>query len=258
MEEVTAGECRGQSVHACWASDIGNVRAANEDAVRVVPEQGLFIVSDGMGGEYAGGYAAELVVGRMPILLREHLAHLSRPNGQGLLAAIQDAVRQLNRCVREESSQLDGPRRMGATLAMALVQAETTCLAHMGDSRIYRFSSGRLELLTEDHSLVASLCSEGVISRHEARYHPLRGQLYRFVGMGGEGTADLKTIAWNPGELLLLCTDGVNEVLYDDDIRRILRAHEDLADACAALVEESKKAGSSDNITVLLAERTAP
>jgi len=258
MEEVTAGEYRGETLHACWASDIGNVRVANEDAVRALPEHGLFIVSDGMGGEYAGAYAAELVVGRTPILVREHLDLLSEPTPEELLGALRDAARELNHCVRDESSQLDGPRRMGATLAMVLVHGETTCVAHMGDSRIYRLSEGRLELLTQDHSVVASLLNEGIITSHEARHHPLRGQLLRFVGMGGDGTADLRTVAWNAGERLLLCTDGVTEALYDEDIRRILSGHEGLAGICAALIQESKNAGSGDNITVLLAEKIAP
>jgi serine/threonine protein phosphatase PrpC len=259
MTEPTVGEYRGDALHACWGSDIGNMRSANEDAVRALPEQGLFIISDGMGGEYAGAYAAELVVGRLPLLVREHLRRLpaAAPAAE-VLAALRDAARELNYLVRDESSQLDGPRRMGATLALALVRGDEVCIAHMGDSRIYHLSKGALTLLTQDHSIVGSLVSEGVLSPTEARYHPLRGQLVRFVGMGGEGTADLRALQWGPGERLLLCSDGLNESLDDEDIRRICGRHDDMAAACRDLIESAKQAGSGDNITVLIVEKTGP
>ncbi len=258
MTDPTVGEYRGESLRACWGSDIGNTRASNEDAVRAIPEQGLFVVSDGMGGEYAGAYASELVVGRLPLLIQEHLRRLpEEPPEEAVVAALRDAVRELNFLVRDESSQLNGPRRMGATLAMALVLGPEVCIAHMGDSRIYRLRKGRLELLTQDHSIVGSLVSEGVISPQQARYHPLRGQLVRFVGMGGEGNADLQTFPWAPGDRLLLCSDGLIESLDDEDIRRILTQHDDMTAACRDLIEAAKLAGSGDNITALIVENAA-
>ena len=259
MPDAAAGEYHSDTLHAAWATDIGNVRTTNEDAARAIPEQGLFIISDGMGGEYAGGYAAELVVGRLPLLVRDHLNRLpEKPTPEELFAALRDAVRELNHNVREESSQMAGARRMGATRAMVLVLADATCVANMGDTRIYRLAAGRLEALTMDHSIVGSLVREGVISAHEARYHPLRGQLTRFVGMGGEGTADVQTLQWNSGERLLLCTDGVTEVLYDDEIRQILLQHDELAAACRHLIEAAKHAGSGDNVTVMIVEKVGP
>ncbi len=248
---------RGESLHACWGTDIGNTRVSNEDAVRAIPEQGLFVVSDGMGGEYAGAYASELVVGRLPLLLEEHLRRLPEQSpAEEVLAALRDAVRELNFLVRDESSQLDGPRRMGATLVMALLRGHRICIAHMGDSRTYHLRKGRLKLLTQDHSIVGSLISEGVISPQEARYHPLRGQLVRFIGMGGEGTADLQFFQWKAGDRLLLCSDGLMESLDDEDIRRILTQHDEIASACRDLIESAKQAGSGDNITALIVENT--
>jgi serine/threonine protein phosphatase PrpC len=256
MTESNTGDYRGDTLHASWCTDIGNARAANEDAVRAVPEEGLFILSDGMGGEYAGAYASELVVGRLPLLVREHLSELPQDApAREVLAALTDAIREVNFVVRDESSQLNGPRRMGATLAMALVRGRDVCIAHMGDSRVYHLHKGALKLLTNDHSVVGSLVNEGVITSQQARYHPLRGQLVRFVGMGGEGAADVQAFRWSGGDRLLLCSDGLIERLDDTDLLRILARHADLPSACHDLIQSAKDAGSGDNITAMVVEK---
>lgn len=255
MPDASFGECHSGGLHACWATDIGSVRLDNEDAVRALPEEGLLIVSDGMGGEYAGHYASEIVIGRLPVLLREEVAEREPQSLAEAGSCLRRALRHLNRFVRQESGQLSAVRRMGATVVTALVKGQQFCVAHMGDSRAYLWQDGNLEQLTRDHSVVSNLVEDGLISREEARSHPLRGQILRFVGMDGDASADLLIARWDPRDRLLLCTDGLSGPLSPERMRAILAGRRPMADMCRDLIEAAKGAGSTDNITVLLCEQ---
>lgn len=255
-EEVAGGECRGRDFRAAWTSDVGNVRLSNEDAVKVLPELGLLILSDGMGGEYGGRYASEIVVGRLPIMLQEELDELTEPSAREAGEALRHAVLRLNQFVRQESTHMGEPRTMGATVEAVLVRGTKACIAHMGDSRVYRWRTAELERLTTDHSVVGSLIQEGMLTERQARFHPMRGQLRRFIGMGRRAGPDLSVIDWEHDEWLLLCSDGLTDPLLDEEIEAILNAHQEINRACRRLVETAKKAGGTDNVSVLIAERS--
>jgi serine/threonine protein phosphatase PrpC len=147
---------------------------------------------------------------------------------------------------------------MGATVVLAVVRGRLAHIAHMGDSRAYLFRQGELERLTQDHSVAAVLQRRGAISPEEAARHPMRARLSRYVGMGGNAYADLRTLELGAGDRLLLCTDGLTETVSDDDIAEALAAQDDLEAACCALADAARDGGGQDNITVLIVEqRTA-
>jgi serine/threonine protein phosphatase PrpC len=248
--ERAAGQCSAGGLEVCWVSDLGVGRENNEDACLALPEKGLLIVSDGMGGEYAGELASRLVVEWLPALVAEQVGGVENPSVHDVEAGLREAVVILNHRVRIERSTFAGSLKMGATVAMALVRGALAHLAHMGDSRCYLWRDGRLERLTRDHSVVGTLLERGAITPEQSECHPLRGQLARYVGMGGEVRADVRTVELRDGDRLLLCTDGLTDALPDDVIQDLLGRHEEVSLACQALVAAAR---SRDNITVLIA-----
>lgn len=247
-----SGRSRGGGLEACWISDRGWARGNNEDAFLVRPEDGLLIVSDGMGGENAGEVAAGRVVEWLPALLAQQVG-----TGEGteddLHARMREAVVILNHRVREEASALDGVSRMGATVTAALLLGNQAHVVHMGDSRAYLFRDGETARLTRDHSVVGMLLEAEALTPSQAAKHPMRGRLARYVGMGGNAKPDVTSVVLRDGDVFLLCTDGLTDVLTDDRIRGILRRHPDVASACWDLMENGDGAGRRDNVTIVLA-----
>ncbi len=255
-EERAAGCASGEVLHVCWASDIGRIRENNEDACLALPEQGLLAVSDGMGGESAGEVASSLAMEWLPRLTADHVEHLREPSIKEVEDGLRDTLAAMNHRMRERSLEL-GPRtKMGATIAVALVRGPLAHIAHMGDSRAYLLRDGTLERLTEDHSLVGILLGRRLISQEDAQHHPMRGQLLRYVGMGGNSQAGLRTIRMKHGDWLMLCTDGLTDSLPDERIERLMAGAKDIETACQALVGTARAVDGRDNITVLVAERT--
>jgi protein phosphatase len=219
-----------------------------------MPQEGLLAVSDGMGGEHAGELASQHVTEWLPGLLAEHVDVLPNPTAEEVESALRDAVLVMNHRMRTESSTLDGLSKMGATVTMALVRGAKAHIAHVGDSSAYLVRAGELRKLTRDHSVVGRLLEAGAITEEQAGYHPMRGQLSRYVGMGGNAPADVTTLELEDGDRLLLCTDGVTIGIKDEEIRAILMDNDELDAAPRLLVEAAKAANGRDNITVLLAK----
>jgi len=258
VEQRTAGCATSADLHVCWASDVGRVRDNNEDACLALPEQGLLAVSDGMGGESAGEVASSLAMECLPELVAEHVGRFPDPSVSQVEDGLSEVLAAMNHRMRERSIELGPHCRMGATVALVLVRGPLAHVAHVGDSRAYLLRDGALERLTEDHSLVGILVSRKLISREEAKHHPMRGQLLRYMGMGGSPKPGLRTIKMKPGDRLVLCTDGLTDGLPDEEIQRLADGAEDLGAACQALVGTARAADGRDNITVVLAERKAP
>lgn len=252
----TAGQIHARGLSAAWISDTGTVREKNEDCCLASAEAGLFLVADGMGGERAGGRAARIVTDRIPELLAEHLPDSEEPEVHRVELAIKDAALEVNHFIRGEAARMMG--KMGATMVLAIVNPPWLHVAHMGDSRAYLVADGDLRRLTMDHSVVGILVRRGAISPEQARSHPMRGQLSRYVGMGGNASADVKTVSWKPDARLLLCTDGLTEALTDDELAEQLQKQSEPMEACESLTEAAKTAGSRDNITVMVVQNTSP
>ena len=235
-------------------SDRGRVRESNEDNWAADPKQGLYIVSDGLGGQFAGALASKIVVEVLPKLVRERLedaGDLADPQAAEQLQAI---LCDLSQQVYEQTHGEPGLEGMGATVVLALIRGGNVLVAHMGDSRAYRLREGHLEQLTKDHSIVQLLIETGDIRPEEAARHPARGQVTRSVGMEGEPLPEVQMIDVVAGDRLLLCTDGLTGMLADDDIANMVGPGLSAQEACRHLIEAALDAGGEDNITVLVVD----
>ncbi len=233
-------------------TDPGRVRQSNEDNWTANPEQGLFIVADGMGGEFAGALAAKAVVETLPGLTKQHFEKMENlPKGRAN-RRMAKAIATLSTQIRKQTQGEPGLEGMGSTVVCALVRGDQVLIAHMGDSRAYRLRAGRLKQLTKDHSLIELLIKSGDITPKEATTHPARGRLTRNVGMDGEPLPQTRLLKLKPGDQLLLCTDGLAGMLSDQQIQSIVNETTPLGSRCQRLVDAANQAGGKDNITVLL------
>ena len=192
------------TVQYAGLTDPGRVRQTNEDNWTANPEQGLFIVADGMGGQFAGALASKAVVETLPGLIKQHFEKLeSLPKGRAK-RRMAKAIATLSTQIRQQTQNEPGLEGMGSTVVCALVRGSQVLIAHMGDSRAYRLRAGRLKQLTKDHSLVELLLSSGDITPEEAATHPARGRLTRNVGMDGEPLPQTRLLKLDAGDQFLL------------------------------------------------------
>jgi protein phosphatase len=233
-------------------SDIGRVRAANEDHWFADSRQGLYLVADGIGGSVAGGVASQIVAEVLPRLLRRKLRgseDLADPETAKLVLA---TLVELSEQLRRESRNALGVKGIGSTVVLALVRDGQALVAHLGDSRAYLLHAGRLEQLTKDHTIAQLLVDRGEITPEEVASHPARGQLTRFVGMAAQCLPEARMITLAPNDRLLLSSDGLTGMLSDRQILAILEDELLPEEACQTLVAAANEAGGQDNITALI------
>jgi len=223
-------------------TDTGRHRQANEDAY--FARSPLFAVADGMGGAQAGEVASGIAVS----VLEGGLPAGAGSVEQRLAGAVRDANAEIHRRSQSEPD-LSG---MGTTFTLAYLGEEELTVAHVGDSRTYRWRDGKLELLTEDHSLVGEFVRQGKITQEEADEHPQRSIITR--ALGPEAQVDVDTHTWRaePGDVYLLCSDGLTSMIHEAQVAEILRDNRSLRSAGRALVDAANAAGGRDNITVVL------
>jgi serine/threonine protein phosphatase PrpC len=231
--------------HTAAVTDPGRRRRQNEDAF--VREPPLFAVADGMGGAQAGEIASRLAAAA----LRQRGGDDSGNGRERVVQLIQEA----NRRVYERSSEDEAVSGMGTTMTVALVEDTAVWIGHVGDSRAYLVRDGRLEQLTEDHSLVAELVRSGKLSPEEAEIHPQRSVITRALGTDPDVDVDVFCIPAEPGDLFMICSDGLTAMVTDDAILEILEDRRDDLDRSArSLVDAANRGGGEDNITVVLFE----
>jgi len=223
------------------ATDTGRKRRRNEDAYVIAPP--LFAVADGMGGAQAGEIASKLAA---TVLEDTDSGALS---GRERVTAL---IREANTRVYERSNTDPSASGMGTTMTVALVEDTEVTIGHVGDSRAYLARGGRLEQLTEDHSLVNELMKSGKLSPEEAETHPQRSVITRALGTDPDVDVDAFTIETQGGDVFLLCSDGLTAMVDDEEIRGVLeREREDLKRLTKALVAAANRGGGEDNITVV-------
>ena len=231
-------------VQTASVTDTGRRRRHNEDAF--VCEPPLFAVADGMGGAQAGEVASNLAAAA----LREDRAE--RAGGE---ERVDELIQEANRRVYQRQSQDASASGMGTTMTVALVEDGHVAIGHVGDSRAYLIRGHSLEQLTEDHSLVAELVRSGKLSPAEAEGHPQRSVITRALGTDPDVDVDTVSVETRPGDLFLLCSDGLTSMVDDDTIlQEIERNRGDLKTAAKALVRAANKGGGEDNITVIFFE----
>ncbi|MGA7521956.1 MAG: Stp1/IreP family PP2C-type Ser/Thr phosphatase [Acidobacteriaceae bacterium] len=229
----------------------GRVRTGNEDSFGSLPGHGIYVVCDGMGGAAGGEIASRLAVDTV-------LHRIVPENGAGGSARdrMHAAIAEANRAVLERADQEPGLYGMGTTLVALMVGEQLepgkALIAHAGDSRCYLFRHGQLSLCTHDHSLVDEQIRLGTMTREEAERSPFRSVITRAIGTQETVSEEFLEMDTEPGDLFLLCTDGLTREVPEDEIARVLGIGNDLQHAAERLVEEANEAGGRDNITCLL------
>jgi PPM family protein phosphatase len=222
----------------------GKKRRHNEDAY--VCEPPLFAIADGMGGARAGEIASGLAAAALKA------GEVDGSGEERVVALIQEA----NRSVYERSSADAEVAGMGTTITVALVGDVGVTFGHVGDSRAYALRDGELEQLTDDHSLVAELVRAGKLSAEEAEHHPQRSVITRALGTDPDVDVDAFTVEARPGDVFMICSDGLTDMVGDEEIVQILERRDSLDDAARGLVSRANDAGGQDNITVIAFEIT--
>jgi protein phosphatase len=232
------------NLRSASVTDTGRRRRHNEDAY--VCEPPLFAVADGMGGAQAGELASSLAAAA----LRDETSELT-----GGEQRVDDLIQEANRRIYQRQSEDASASGMGTTMTVALVEDGHVAIGHVGDSRAYLIRGRKLEQLTEDHSLVAELVRSGKLSPEEAEGHPQRSVITRALGTDPDVDVDTFSVETKPGDLFLLCSDGLTSMVDDETIlREVERNRDDLAQAAKALVRAANKGGGEDNITVVFFE----
>ncbi|OPX84208.1 MAG: Serine/threonine phosphatase stp [Pelotomaculum sp. PtaB.Bin104] len=230
-------------------TDTGLVRKLNEDSLYVSPEIGLLAVADGMGGHQAGevasGMAMRTLESELPRLLRI---------GVSPQKALLDSVNKANVSIHERSLLNQELKGMGTTITACLKQKSNLFIAHVGDSRAYLLRNGNIHQLTQDHSLVQELLRNGGINEEQAMLHPQRNVLTRALGTEQSVQVDLDILRVLPGDLLLLCTDGLTRYLSQDELSSAINSAPDTDVAVHILLSKALESGGADNITIILAE----
>jgi protein phosphatase len=234
------------------ATDIGLVRNINQDSYYCSAVTGslfLYIVADGMGGHNGGEIASKTSVETIRCFIETHQDKTGYLEDR--LYMIKEAMSRANREVYSHAMSTEGLEGMGTTLTMALIEGKKLHIGHIGDSRMYLMRNGECEKLTEDHSLVAELIKKGSISPEEGDKHPQKNIITKALGTDRLVEMDLLTKDLRDGDLILLCTDGLTNMLDLDDIVSMCRVEDNPQSLSEALVEKANSKGGRDNITVI-------
>ena len=227
-------------------SDVGRVREGNEDSYLV--HEPLFVVADGMGGHIAGDVASSTAVD--VILNKSDTASPSDPQ------TLADLIRSANSAIWDKAHDDPELRGMGTTCTLVLLNENRAHIAHVGDSRAYLLRDGRLQQLTEDHTLVARMVKEGRLQPEEAEHHPQRSIITRALGVDSDVEVDLDSLELEAGDRLLLCSDGLSGMIDGESIRSTLQDNSDPQKAADELIRRANEAGGEDNITVVIVDVT--
>ncbi len=233
-------------------TDIGRKRELNEDYIYTSGQPigalpNLFIVADGMGGHKAGDYASMHTVDRFVEVIRE------LGEEHGVQDAINEAVTAANAYIYQRSRENSNLSGMGTTLVLASCIGNEAIVANIGDSRLYLVNDAMTQI-TRDHSLVEEMVTLGGIDREMARNHPDKNIITRAVGVKEEVAADFFEVDLTKGDKLLLCSDGLTNMLRDEEIYQIIQDNKELEQAAKALVDAANENGGRDNIAVVLVE----
>jgi protein phosphatase len=223
----------------------------NQDAYRVLNEEGVWLLADGMGGHPGGDVAADLAAASVAASFAAwHRA--ATPTDE---RAVRIAISEANAAIQQRARECPTLSGMGTTLVVAVIppnQDIEAWIGHVGDSRAYRYRAGHLSLLTSDHTVVEEAVRARRMTPAEAKRHPYRHVLSRAVGIEPQVEPDIARHSVHPRDRILLCSDGLTKMLGDDAIADLLAASRSAPDACEALIAEANRRGGEDNTTVIV------
>lgn len=239
-------------------SDAGRVRANNEDAVAFDPALGLALLADGMGGYNGGEVASGMAVALMQAGFGRWLAHAGAlAPVRAIRRAMQRSVDETNQAICEASAGNPQLRGMGTTLVLAAFGGDRAVVGHIGDSRCYRLRGQSLELITRDHSLLQEQLDAGALTAEQAAVFPYRNLVTRALGIERQVQLEISEHEARQGDLFLLCSDGLSEMLNNEEVLAIVLQNTALAQKAALLVAAANENGGRDNVSVVLAQAQA-
>ena len=233
-------------------TNIGRRRKLNQDYVYTSEQPvgampNLFVVADGMGGHNAGDYASKLAVNTI-------VERIGSTDEKLPAKALAQAIADANTAVRECAGRAPELEGMGTTVVAAVCVGDELHVANVGDSRLYVVSGHKIRQITRDHSWVEEMVRSGGLGREEARNHPDKNIITRAVGAEDQVKADFFSVKLKEGDLILMCTDGLTNMLEDEEIRMILDGARDIVEKAEELVRKANENGGRDNISVILIE----
>lgn len=234
-------------------SDIGLIRETNEDSYAFVPPH-LFVVADGMGGHVAGEVASSIAANAVQNFVQQNIA-TANPE-----IILEQSIVQANTLIFQMASEKNEYSGMGTTITAVYIIEDTIYWAHVGDSRFYLLKNDSKTVcqITNDHSLVWELMQNGSITAEEAKFHPQRNMLTRAVGTSFDIQVDSGTTTWETGDILLLCTDGLTNMVSQEKFCQLFLTGTAISQqALDILIAEAKQAGGTDNITAIIAQHKA-
>jgi protein phosphatase len=233
-------------------TDTGRARSHNEDAIAVLPQWGLVVLADGMGGYAAGEVASDIAVSVIKDVVEQYFLHQTIVPDE-LWQVLVDGVLEANTAIIAAAVDEPAYRGMGATLVTGLFRDTRLIVAHVGDSRAYRLRDGLLTLITRDHSVLQERIDAGLTTPEQARTSSIRNLVTRALGTEPDLSVEVHEHTVEQGDVYVFCSDGLNDMLTDEEIAGILlRGTTALEDACANLVNAATEAGGTDNISVAL------
>jgi serine/threonine protein phosphatase PrpC len=250
-------------IEAFGRTDVGRRRKINEDSFLVSPETSLYAVCDGMGGHNAGEVASRMAVETISAFVERSAVEKEITWPWGLDAGLsfdanrlKTAIRLANSRVFQAADNREELTGMGTTVVALLISGDHMTIGSAGDSRCYLVRDGQLKQLTRDDSWVSAALGEGILNSDDVEHHPLRNVITKAVGARDTIDLDLVEHELQPGDVVLLCSDGLHGMVSDQDIARILASPPDsLEEASARLVAAANEAGGRDNVTVVLLRR---
>lgn len=247
------------AVEVAGKSDVGCVRTNNEDNFGYDLDSGIFVVCDGMGGQAAGEVASELGVNVLLSYFR-HAAESGEYQQVGApldglsrdALALASAIRLANRTIYEAGQKQAASAGMGSTVVAALVKGNALAIANVGDSRIYLIRQGVIQQLTQDHSLVMEQVRRGFLTLEQAERSEMQNIILKALGSEENVDPDVEDLVVLPGDILLMCSDGLTKYLRDPEILESVSGTATLDAACDVLIQTAKERGGDDNVTCLL------
>lgn len=237
-----------------FLTDQGKVRDHNEDAGGIFKnsdQQELSVVADGMGGHQAGDVASKMVKDYLSIKWKLSKEILTSDSAELWL---KETIQEANEKIYQYAEGNPACSGMGTTVVVVLFAADFISIAHIGDSRCYRFHDHKLQQITDDHSLVNELVRSGQISREDAAFHPRKNVLIKALGTDQIVEPDILTTKWEPEDRLLVCSDGLTNKVSDDELQSFLNKEVCLDEIGKQLVDLANERGGEDNITLILSE----